>query len=450
MGSMRTALLWLGIACAPHALAQPAGCCSHQGASVMCPSGLPAGSRSLEFVQQGTLWGTPTGQSVMVPSTSFASCPRPSSQPSPAAAPPPAVATTPRAPAPSASATGPANPPPMTASPSTVEQPRTSTNTRERERARTGPAVRIPGSPPAGPAVVAVPVAPAAEEGKDADAAIGRMGALLKAQEKEKLAAQELAGTCARPAPGKGGSGVSIAKGEAACDCEDPRVMKQEAPKGAKGGAKGGGAKGGGGVGGGIRVDVGVTPNWRPMDKPVRISLGPNSGLVSGVTTYGGIALLEATCIADTTGCRGNCEKVIYESIHMHITANIRYVRGMRDKAAHEAVHARQMRDVFQTALEGIAQTDAYPCAPPRNTADRLQQCRTRLETQARRVGTAAIEAWQRAREGYKTSSANYHSDPTEVEARGGENSAFPDGVEPPQEFRPAPAAPAAAGSGAR
>jgi hypothetical protein len=453
----RSALLFLlGIASVPAVLAQSAGCCTHQGRSVMCPSGLPAGSRSLEFVQQGTLWGTPSGQSVMVPSTSFASCPQPTSQPAPAASPPPAVATTPRAPAPAASAVTatPATTPPVTSAPATADQPRTSgspnttTTTRERrdgDRSRPGPTVRIPGSPPAGPPVVAVPVTPSAEEGGATDAAIGRMGSLLKAQEKEKLAS-EVGGTCARDdKTAKGGSGVRISKSEEDCSCEEPGVKKKDARKG---GGKGG-RKGGGG-GGDIQVDVGVAVNWNPVARPVRISLGPNSGLVSGVTTYGGIAMVEAQCKVDKTDCRGNCEKVIYESIHMHITANITYVRGMRDKAAHEAVHARQMRDVFQTALDGIPQTQAYPCAPPKDSAQRLRLCQARLEAQARRVGTAAIEAWQRAREGFKTSAANYRSDPTEVEARGGENAAFPDGVEPPDEFKPPPAPPAAAGSGAR
>ncbi len=46
--------------------------CTHQGAAVSCPSGLPSGSRSVQFVQGGTQWATPSGQSVFVPQTSFA------------------------------------------------------------------------------------------------------------------------------------------------------------------------------------------------------------------------------------------------------------------------------------------------------------------------------------------------------------------------------------------
>lgn len=49
-------------------------CCSHQSQSVQCPSGLPAGSRSVQFVPGGTNWATPTGGQVFVPQTSFPAC----------------------------------------------------------------------------------------------------------------------------------------------------------------------------------------------------------------------------------------------------------------------------------------------------------------------------------------------------------------------------------------
>ncbi len=52
------------------AAAQSCGCL-HQGGSVDCPDNLPAGSRSTQFVTGGTMWVTPTGQSVFVPHTSF-------------------------------------------------------------------------------------------------------------------------------------------------------------------------------------------------------------------------------------------------------------------------------------------------------------------------------------------------------------------------------------------
>jgi hypothetical protein len=60
------------------AIAGPGCACTHQGASVDCPSGLPPGSRSAQFVSGGTNWVTPTGQTVFVPQTSF-SCSTPTS-----------------------------------------------------------------------------------------------------------------------------------------------------------------------------------------------------------------------------------------------------------------------------------------------------------------------------------------------------------------------------------
>ena len=46
--------------------------CTHQGAGVSCPAGLPPGSHSVQFVSGGTQWVTPSGQTVFVPQTSFA------------------------------------------------------------------------------------------------------------------------------------------------------------------------------------------------------------------------------------------------------------------------------------------------------------------------------------------------------------------------------------------
>jgi len=60
---------------APFQVAQDQGCCTHQGKSVACPQGLPTGSRSVQFVQGGTQWTTPSGSNVFVPQTTFPPCP---------------------------------------------------------------------------------------------------------------------------------------------------------------------------------------------------------------------------------------------------------------------------------------------------------------------------------------------------------------------------------------
>src|SRR4051794_39452458 len=69
---LRLALALLAtISCA--ALAQ-SNCCSHMGGNVACPAGLPPGSRSIQFVSDGTLWQTPDGRVVTVAQSSFPAC----------------------------------------------------------------------------------------------------------------------------------------------------------------------------------------------------------------------------------------------------------------------------------------------------------------------------------------------------------------------------------------
>lgn len=52
------------------------GCCTHESKSVACPSGLPKGSKSVRYSEGGTIWRTPSGEEVFVPSTSFPKCSR--------------------------------------------------------------------------------------------------------------------------------------------------------------------------------------------------------------------------------------------------------------------------------------------------------------------------------------------------------------------------------------
>lgn len=63
----------------PDAFAQ--SCCSHLGGSVQCPGTLPAGSRSLQFQEGGTLWQTPSGGIVFVPQSVFPACTPAAAQP---------------------------------------------------------------------------------------------------------------------------------------------------------------------------------------------------------------------------------------------------------------------------------------------------------------------------------------------------------------------------------
>ncbi len=85
--------LLLGALIAPAVLAQ--NCCTHEGGSVACPSGLPAGSHSVQFVPGGTIWQTPSGTSVSVPSTSFAPCSQAPTTTQPAAPTKPPTVTAP-------------------------------------------------------------------------------------------------------------------------------------------------------------------------------------------------------------------------------------------------------------------------------------------------------------------------------------------------------------------
>lgn len=57
------------------------GCCTHLGGSVQCPAALPAGSRSLQFQEGGTLWQLPSGGTVFVPRTTFPACTPATGQP---------------------------------------------------------------------------------------------------------------------------------------------------------------------------------------------------------------------------------------------------------------------------------------------------------------------------------------------------------------------------------
>jgi hypothetical protein len=225
---------------------------------------------------------------------------------------------------------------------------------------------------------------------------------------------------------------------------------------GARAGRKG---KGGGGAKGpaaapAFRIELHLVPHWRTVEAGKTITLGTGDqaqkGTVSGETLFGGIAGMSAMCKATTAGCRGDCEKVVYDFVHVDLDINITYVAGQRARAAHESVHARQIGDEFKKALEGIEQTGAYPCAPPKDTPRRLELCRQRLEQEVRRIGVAAVEAWQ-ARRRTLQNTGQYFNDPEEIAAFAEENkgdaaAVFAPGVEPPSEFAP-PAPPAAPAS---
>ena len=229
--------------------------------------------------------------------------------------------------------------------------------------------------------------------------------------------------------------------------------MKQEAPAGRKG--KGGGGAKGPARAAALTIELHIAPQWRSIEEGRTHTLGTGAqartGTVSGETLFGGIAGMAAMCRVTKAGCRGNCEKVEYDFVHVDLNVNITYVAGKRAKAAHESVHARQIGDEFKKALEGIEQTGAYPCAPPRDTPRRLELCRERLDAEARRVGVAAVEAWHARRRNLQNA-GQYFNDPEEIAAFGEENkgdanAVFAPGVEPPAEFgAPAPA-PAGAAS---
>src|ERR1051326_4153476 len=59
------------------------GCGTHLGQSVQLPPGLPAGSFSVRFVQDGTVWQTPDGQQVTVPQATFPPCSSPTTPTTP-------------------------------------------------------------------------------------------------------------------------------------------------------------------------------------------------------------------------------------------------------------------------------------------------------------------------------------------------------------------------------
>lgn len=389
--------------------AQPAGCCTHLGGAVACPPGLPPGSASVEFVAGGTKWVTPSGQQVLVPATSFEACagPTPPPSPSPSPSPPP-----PPPPPPGAS------PPPAAAPPPSGERP-------PRERPHAPPAVRMPASPP----LILVP--PPADDGRDADRAIGRMGTLLRAEEAKKQAVSAVAGPCP-PAPGKAKHpGSRTRRAEPACGCEAPGVLKNEAPDGKAGGAAAAAA---------LRVEVHVNPNWTVMRRAARGNLGDDSGRIHGVTRFGGIAGADGGCAVVKGNCPGECVTLAYEWVHLDFTAEIAYVRGMRNKAAHEAVHARQMGSAIQAALGGLAPNPAFVCMN-RAAAERLlDSCKKQLVREARTLTTRTMVRWQADRDASHGSNRDYRSDPMEIEAfaeeEKGERAGFPPEVQPPPEFR--------------
>src|SRR5262245_35836458 len=100
-----------------------AQCCTHLGQSVQCPPGLPPGSGSLDFVQGGTMWGTPSGGKVFVPSATFAACSGTPTAPGAPSQPSTTPPTSPTAPPATTPKPSPSNPPTATTPATTTTPP---------------------------------------------------------------------------------------------------------------------------------------------------------------------------------------------------------------------------------------------------------------------------------------------------------------------------------------
>jgi len=283
---------------------------------------------------------------------------------------------------------------------------------------------------PLSPPVLIVPVAPA-DDGKDADRAIGRMGALLKAEDPPKQAIGASAGPCPPGTHKPKRPGSRASRTEPACGCEAPGVMKNEAPDGRAGGNA---------APAGLHVEVHVNPNWTVMPRPARAKLGDDAGRINGITRFGAISGADGGCAVVKGNCPGECVTLAYEWVHLDFSAEIAYVRGMRSKAAHEAVHARQMGTVVQAALADLAPNPGFGCMS-RVAAERLlDSCKKQIIREARTLTTRTMARWQADRDRFHGSNRDYRSDPMEVEAFAeegkGDAAAFPPGIEPPPEFR--------------
>ncbi len=170
-----TALL-VGLMAVPRVQADDCKC-THQGKPVKCPPGLPAGSRSVEFVPGGTQWVTPTGKNVFVAQTTFPACPPtpPTATPPPSPTTPPPATTTPppgTQPPPPTTRTPPKSPPRGQAPPTV---PPGDLGRAEQERARG--LLRDPSQP-------VMPVPPPSPTPPDApDELIRRLGQSLRQQQ---------------------------------------------------------------------------------------------------------------------------------------------------------------------------------------------------------------------------------------------------------------------------
>ena len=176
------------------------------------------------------------------------------------------------------------------------------------------------------------------------------------------------------------------------------------------------------------------------MPRPVRANLGDDAGKISGVTRFGEISGADGACTVVKGNCPGTCVTLAYSFVHLDFSVEISYVRGMRSKAAHEAVHAHQMAAAVQAALQGLAPNPGFGCMPPAAAERMLDSCKRQLVREARTLTTRTMTAWQAERDGFQRSNRDYRGDPMEVEAFAeeakGDSAAFPADVEPPPEFR--------------
>lgn len=290
--------------------------------------------------------------------------------------------------------------------------------------------------------MIAVPGGMVVDEGKDADAAIGRMGQLLRQQE-----AQRQSEICAPP--GAGGNRVAIASGVCA-DCAGPPVMRQEAPGAPPA------------VRPSIAANVTAQVRWREMNRPLTDKVAGKSGKVSGETKYHSTVEIQGRCGVTNQGCQGDCVRMIFESVSAKVVIDVRYLKGHREHAVHEATHARQIRDVVQEGLQRLQTPGGvFTCRKPSAAEHQRELCERRLRELAQKAADDAHAAWKQARNESYARPGGYAADETEQEAFGaGENRAkdirerpdltdaqrqaaidaeltFPAGINLPAEFNP-------------
>ena len=220
-----------------------------------------------------------------------------------------------------------------------------------------------------------------------------------------------------------------------------------------------------------ITATVTGTVRWRAMGEPFPAVVGGKRGLVSGETLYNSTVEISGTCTLTTEGCdrERDCARMVFESVTARVLIDVRYVEKLREHAAHEATHARQIRDAIQRRLERLqTPPDLFTCRNRTAAEGQRAQCVKRLTDLAPDAADKAQKAWKQERNTRYAQPNGYRNDPAEQEAfAAGEDKAadiaarqnltaaqreaamnaeltFPAGINPPVEFGgeppPAPA----------